>query len=143
MIRRERRREAGTGLAGMLTLFALLFCAGSPASAEWVRAGGTHKYDGYVDMATIAPTRQRVTLWTLKDFKVIRQIPKGPYHSMAVKKQFDCRAGKGRLLQTKYYMEQMGKGRAFFTTQGTRQWSRVIPGSDGETEWKIACQIAS
>ena len=36
------------------------------ASAEWVRVGGTHKYDGYVDMATIGQTEQTVTLWTLK-----------------------------------------------------------------------------
>lgn len=136
------RMRRGLCLAGMLVLFGLLLCTVGPASAEWVRAGGTHKYDGYVDMATIAPTGQRVTLWTLRDFKVTRQIPTGPYHSMAVKKQFDCRAGKGRLLRTKYYTEQMGKGRAFFSTKGTRQWSRVIPGSDGETEWKIACQIA-
>ena len=110
------------------------------AAGEWVRAGGTHKYDAYVDMTTIAPTDQKVTLWTLKDFKIIKYLPRGSYRSMLVKKQFDCREGLSRLLRMKYYVGQMGKGRALYSSQGARRWSRVIPGSDAEKEWTIACQ---
>ena len=96
--------------------------------------GLTHKYDGYLDMTTTAPTTETVRLWTMKDFKVTRQIPSGWYRSMKIKKQFDCRNNRSRLLSSKYYTGQ--------TAQGTRQWSRVIPGSDGEAEWKIACRKA-
>ena len=42
------------------------------ASAEWVRTGGTDKYDGYVDMATIGQTGKNVMLWTLRDFTATR-----------------------------------------------------------------------
>jgi len=56
------RMGRGLYLTGMAVLFALLFCTGSSASAEWTHAGGTHKYDGYVDMTTITPTGEKVTL---------------------------------------------------------------------------------
>ncbi len=110
------------------------------ASAEWVRVGGTHKYDGYVDMATIGQTEQTVTLWTLRDFTVTRQVARGPYRSMKTKKQYDCRNNRSRLLFTKYYAEQMGKGRLVYQGKGTKQWAKVAPGSDGEAEWKVACR---
>ena len=112
----------------------------SAASAEWLMVGGTHKYDGYVDMATIGPTGKTVTLWTLKDFKVDRQIPQGTYRSVRIKKQIDCEARKSRPLQTKYYATQMGKGRPLQSGKATREWSRVTAGSDGEAELKIACK---
>lgn len=110
------------------------------ASAEWVRTGGTHKYDGYVDMATIGQTDKNVTLWTLRDFTVTRQVARGPYRSVKTKKQYDCRNNRSRLLFSKYYAEQMGKGRLVYQGQGTKQWARVAPGSDGEAEWKVACR---
>jgi hypothetical protein len=110
------------------------------ASAEWVRVGGTHKYDGYVDMTTIGRTEQTVTLWTLRDFTVTRQVARGPYRSMKTKKQYDCRNNRSRLLFAKYYAEQMGKGRLVYQGKGTKQWAKVAPGSDGEAEWKVACR---
>lgn len=110
------------------------------ASAEWVRAGGTHKYDGYVDMATIGQTDKSVTLWTLRDLTVTRQVARGPYRSVKTKKQYDCRNNRSRLLFSKYYAEQMGKGRLVYQGKGTKQWAKVAPGSDGEVEWKVACR---
>lgn len=110
------------------------------ASAEWVRVGGTHKYDGYVEMTTIGRTEQMVTLWTLRDFTVTRQVARGPYRSMKTKKQYDCRNNRSRLLFAKYYAEQMGKGRLVYQGKGTKQWAKVAPGSDGEAEWKVACR---
>ncbi|MCS6291374.1 MAG: hypothetical protein H8K10_20715 [Nitrospira sp.] len=121
-----------------VTVVALLWC--NAASAEWILVGGTNKYDGYVDVARIGQTGKAVTLWTLKDFNVDRQIPQGTYRSVRIKKQFDCLAHKSRPLQTKYYATQMGKGRPLRSGKGTREWSRVTPGSDGEAELKIACK---
>jgi hypothetical protein len=110
------------------------------ASAEWVRTGGTHKYDGYVDMATIGQTDKNVTLWTLRDFTVTRQVARGPYRSVKTKKQYDCRNNRSRLLFSKYYAEQMGRGRLVYQGKGTKQWAKVAPGGDGEAEWKVACR---
>ena len=124
----------------VLLIIAAILLVGGTASAEWVLVGGTHKYDGYVDMATIGPTGKTVTFWTLKDFKVDRQIPQGTYRSVKIKKQIDCEAGKSRPLQTKYYAGQMGKGRPMQGGKATREWSRVTPGSDGEAEFKVVCK---
>ena len=65
------------------------------AAAEWARVGGTHKYDRYVDMTTIGVSGQRVTLWTLRDFRIERAIPRGPYRSLTIKRQYDCRQRYG------------------------------------------------
>ncbi len=122
----------------LVTFSTLLLC--SAASAEWLLVGGTHKYDEYLDMATIGPTGRTVTFWTLKDFKVDRQLPHATYRSVRIKKQIDCLARKSRPLQTTYYATQMGKGRPLQSGKGTREWSRVTPGSDGEVELKVACK---
>lgn len=128
-------------MRGLWVLVLATLCYGE-ASAEWVRVGGTHKYDGYVDMATIGRTEQTATLWTLRDFTVIRQVVRGPYRSVKTKKQYDCRNYRSRLLFTKYYAEQMGQGRVVYQGKGTKQWAKVAPGSDGEAEWKVACRKA-
>jgi hypothetical protein len=119
-----------------------IFIACGPASAEWVRVGGTHKFDAYADLATIGVTDRKTTMWTMKNFKIVRQIPRGAYRSLTIKKQYDRRNHQSRQLRSKYYTEPMAKGRLLFAGKGTKQWSRVIPGSDVETEWKIACTQA-
>lgn len=124
----------------LVMMMGAMLLVGGTASAEWVLVGGTHKYDGYVDMATIGPSGKTVTFWTLKDFKVDRQIPQGTYRSVKLKKQIDCETRKSRPLQTKYYAGQMAKGRPMQAGKATREWSRVTPGSDGEVEFKIACK---
>lgn len=93
----------------LVTFSTLLLC--SAASAEWLLVGGTHKYDEYLDMATIGPTGRTVTFWTLKDFKVDRQLPHATYRSVRIKKQIDCLARKSRPLQTTYYVpHKWGRG---------------------------------
>jgi hypothetical protein len=77
----------------------------------------------------------------MKDFHLIRQIPRGAYCSVKTKKQYDCRGNRSRLLLSKYFTEPMGKGRLLLAGAGTKQWSRVILSSNSETEWKIACKV--
>jgi hypothetical protein len=132
--------KARSRMVRWLSVALLMLLSYGTASAEWVRVGGTHKYDGYMDMATIGSSDHLVTLWTLKDFTVTRQVARGPYRSMKTKKQYDCRNNRSRLLFSKYYADQMGKGRLVYQGKGTKQWAKVAPGSDGEAEWKVACR---
>lgn len=110
------------------------------AAAEWVRVGGTHKYDRYVNMTTIGVSGQKVTLWTLRDFRVERAIPRGPYRSLTIKRQYDCSQRRSRPLRIQYYPQGMGLGRVLYAAPATREWSRVVPGSDDDAEMKIACR---
>jgi len=112
------------------------------AAAEWARVGGTHKYDRYVDMTTIGVSEQRVTLWTLRDFRVERAIPRGPYRSLTIKRQYDCSQRKSRPLRARYYPDGMAQGLVLYAAPATREWSRVVPGSDDDAEMKVACRQA-
>ncbi len=102
----------------------------SLSAADWVRVGGTHKYDRYVDTTTIGVSGQKVTLWTLRDFRFERAIPRGPYRSLKIKRQYDCDHGKSRPLHVRYYPQAMAQGRVLYAAPATREWSRVVPGSD-------------
>lgn len=110
------------------------------AAAEWARVGGTHKYARYVDMTTIGVSGQRVTLWTLRDFRVERAIPRGSYRSLTIKRQYDCSQRKSRPLRTRYYPDGMAQGLVLYAAPATREWSRVVPGSDDDAEMKVACR---
>lgn len=112
----------------------------SLAAAEWAKVGGTHKYDRYVDMTTIGVSGQRVTLWTLRDFRVERAIPRGPYRSLTIKRQYDCSQRKSRPLRARYYPDGMAQGLVLYAAPATREWSRVVPGSDDDAEMKVACR---
>jgi len=94
----------------------LLFAtpAVSLAAAEWVRVGGTHKYDRYVDVTTIGVSGANATLWTLRDFRVERAIPGGAYRSLKIKRQYDCDQRKSRHLHVRYYPEALAQGRVLY-----------------------------
>lgn len=113
------------------------------AATEWVRVGGTHKYDRYVDVTTIGVSGSKVTLWTLRDFRVERVIPRGPYRSLTIKRQYDCSQRKSRPLQIRYYPQAMARGRMLYAAPATREWSRVGPVSDDNAEMKVACRQSS
>ena len=112
----------------------------SLAAADWVRIGGTHKYDRYVDMTTIGVSGPKVTLWTLRDFRIERAIPGGPYRSLRIKRQYDCYQRKSRPLHVQYYPQALAQGRVLYAAPATREWSRVVPGSDDDVEMKVACR---
>ena len=114
-------------------------CA-SLAAAEWIRVGGTHKYDRYVDVTTIGVSGVKVTLWTLRDFRAERAIPRGPYRSLKIKRQYDCRQMKSRPLHIRHYPQAMAQGLVLYAAPATREWSRVVPGSDDDAEMKVACR---
>jgi hypothetical protein len=128
----------------MIGMSAGLFLFDAPgaslATAEWARVGGTHKFDRYVDTTTIGLSGQKATLWTLRDFRVERAIPRGPYRSLTIKRQYDCSQRKSRPLHIRYYPQGMARGRVLYAAPATREWSRVVPGSDDDAEMKVACQ---
>ena len=130
----------------MIVIYAGLFLhdtlRANLAAAEWARVGGTHKYDRYVDMTTIGWSGHKATLWTLRDFRVERAIPRGPYRSLTIKRQYDCSQRRSRPLRTRYYPDGMAQGHVLYAAPATREWSRVVPGSDDDAGMKVACRQA-
>jgi hypothetical protein len=115
MIQRMNRRHLLIGLS--IGLFLCQTSVESVAADEWVRVGGTHKYDRYVNMTSIGVWGPTVTLWTLRDFRVQR-----------------------RPLHVRYYPKAFAQGPVLYAAPATREWSRVVPGSDDATEMKVACR---
>jgi len=136
MLRNRLHLKTGLGLG--------LFLYHAPvtglAADEWVRVGGTHKYDRYVNMTSIGAWGPTVTLWTLRDFRVERAIPRGPYRSLKIKRQYHCDQRKSRPLYVRYYPLALAQGPVLYAAPATREWSRVVPGSDDDTEMKVACR---
>lgn len=110
------------------------------AADQWVRVGGTHKYDRYVNMTSIGVWGPTVTLWTLRDFRVERAIPRGPYRSLKIKRQYHCDQRKSRPLHVRYYPHALAQGPVLYAAPATREWSRVVPGSDDDAEMTVACR---
>ncbi len=65
-------------MIGMVGIFLGSMPAATLSASNWIRVGGTHKYDRYVDMTTIGVSETKATLWTLRDFRFERAIPRGP-----------------------------------------------------------------
>lgn len=135
-------RRASIMIGMSMGIFLFGTAGASLAAAEWARVGGTHKYDRYVDTTTIGLSGEKATLWTLRDFRVERAIPRGPYRSLTIKRQYDCSQRKGRPLHIRYYPQGMARGRVLYAAPATREWSRVVPGSDDDAEMKVACRQA-
>jgi len=133
-------RQARTIIGLSLGLFLYDTPGVSQTAPDWMRIGGTHKYDRYVDMTTIGVSGAKVTLWTLRDFRIERAIPSGPYRSLKIKRQYDCGQRKSRPLHIQYYPQALAQGRVLYAAPATHEWSRVIPGSDDDAEMKIACR---
>lgn len=110
------------------------------AADEWVRVGGTHKYDRYVSINSIGVWGPTVTLWTLRDFYIERAIPRGAYRSLKIKRQYHCNQRKRRPLHVRYYPQALAQGPVLYAAPATREWSRVVPGSDDDAEMKVACR---
>lgn len=128
---------------GMVGILLGSMPAATLSASNWIRVGGTHKYDRYVDMTTIGLSETKATLWTLRDFRFERAIPRGPYRSLKIKRQYDCRQRKSRPLHVRYYPQAMAQGRIVYAAPATREWSRVVPGSDDDAEMKVACRTVS
>lgn len=131
------------GLSIGLGLFLWQAPVASLAADEWVRVGGTHKYDRHVNMTSIGVWGPTVTLWTLRDFRVQRTIPGGPYRSMKIKRQYHCDQRKSRPLHVRYYPQALARGPVLYAAPATREWSRVVPGSDDDAEMKVACRTVA
>lgn len=130
-------------MIGMVGILLGSMPAATLSASNWIRVGGTHKYDRYVDMTTIGLPETKATLWTLRDFQLERAIPHGPYRSLKIKRQYDCRQRKSRPLHVRYYPQAMAQGRIVYAAPATREWSRVVPGSDDDAEMKVACRAVS
>jgi hypothetical protein len=118
-----------------LTLVAV---ASSSAMAAWVKVSESETAIVYVDPATLTRAGNRTTLWELTDYKIVTD-ENNPYRSVKRHYEFDCQEMALRSLSISTYAEKSAGGRMILTITDPAKWFLAMPGTIGETLWKIAC----
>jgi hypothetical protein len=124
-----------------LLLIILLFLSSSPAYAEWVEVEGGDKFTAYVDTETIRRKGNLVKIWVLDDFKTVRTASGKSYLSIKSLDEYDCAEAQIRNLALYAYSGQMGTGEIVEPlSDDPSKWTPIIPGSVGQTKWKLVCK---
>ncbi|MDO9009470.1 MAG: hypothetical protein Q8K57_18265 [Thiobacillus sp.] len=93
----------------------------------------------YADYDTIQRSGNKLTIWTLNDFKAIQEIDGVKYLSIKTQEEFNCDDGQTRSLMHVAYSGNMENGQVVNSYEKTTTWSPVKPGSIGERQSKGAC----
>ena len=121
----------------MRYLVLLLMVFALPASAEWVRYGGSDESNPYYDPATIRVNGHLRRVWTIQDLK--RREPEG-YMSFRSLVEYDCREERNRVLSFSAHPEPMAGGRIMVSSDSPGQWKYIVPESIGQALLKILCK---
>ena len=94
----------------------------------------------YVDPTTIRRNSNLVKMWQFYDFKTVQTV--GSIRFLTAKEQweFDCAEERSRVVARKEFSGNMGSGTMVSTNSQVGKWVPVIPGSIGQTVWKVACE---
>jgi hypothetical protein len=124
-----------------LLLFILLVLNSGPAYAEWVkvRDGDGAGKTVYVDPTTIRRNSNLVKMWQFYDYKSVQTVGGVRFLSAKEQWEFDCVEERSRVVALKEFSGNMGSGTVVYTNSQVGKWIPVMPGSIGQTVWKVAC----
>ena len=127
----------------MKILIAVLLAVFSTSvMAEWTRVSGsdTDTSTAYADLSTIRKSGNKVKMWVLLDYKVVRTVDGMRYLSMTNQFEYDCKEETSRILAFLWYSKNMGAGEVVYTSGAMHEEPRPIPpGSMIEGIFKVAC----
>lgn len=109
------------------------------AITEWVEVFKSNQQTLYANPSSLLRNGFKVKMWRLTDYKVPEINGDFVYSSKKLYEEYDCQNEKYRLLYVSLYPENMGAGKAMHTHSETYSWQRVLPDTDGEAMWEIAC----
>ena len=124
-------------------LILLLLLVSTSVFAEWTRV--TESADGdmttYIDYGTIKKKGHKVKVWNLFDYKTVRiGAANERYLSSVTRFEYDCEEEMVRQLDVHWYSRNMRQGEIVFSYPNVKDEAEsVMPGSIGETLFKIAC----
>lgn len=122
----------------------VMSCSAGLAQAEWVKVmdgSGAGGYTIYFETTSLGIDKKRglVKVRLLYDFKTAQTNHKGPYLSIRVQQQYDCKEERSRILESSHFDGNMANGKSVSTDTTEEPWKPVAPGTIGETLWKMAC----
>lgn len=110
------------------------------AITEWVEVFKSNQQTLYANPSSLLRNGFNVKMWRLTDYKVPEINGDFVYSSKKLYEEYDCQNEKYRLLYVSLYPENMGAGKAMYTRSETYSWQRVLPDTDSEAMWEIACE---
>ena len=127
----------------MLTL--LLAVLSSSAMAEltkWIFVSRQEAFIIYADTATIRKAGSIAQMWDLADAKAGKAFG-GVKKTLSFKmeREYDCGNQQLRLLYISWYSGNMGAGEITGSNADPSDWRPVLPGTEGERFWQIACGV--
>lgn len=121
-------------------VFVALMFSGNVA-ADWDLVNEYGGARSYVDKATIRRSDMLSRMWTLSDYTDVQDVGKLSYLSAKNMYEFDCANELLRAVAVIQYTGQLGRGDFVWSwTDFNEKWNPVVPGTGGETLWKIGCQ---
>jgi hypothetical protein len=122
-------------------LITLLLLSSGPAYAEWVKISASDEAGKtvYVDPSTIRRNSNLVKMWQFYDYKTVQTVGGIRFLTAEEQWEFDCAEGLSRVLALKEFSGNMGSGTMVRTNSQVGKWIAVMPGSIGQSVWKVAC----
>ena len=124
-----------------LFLITLLLLSSESVFAAWVKVsdGDETGKSVYVDPTTIRRNSNLVKMWQLYDYKTVQTVGGIRFLTAEEQWEFDCAEERGRVVALKEFSGNMASGTMVFTNSQVSRWLPVIPGTTGQTVWKMAC----
>ncbi len=107
--------------------------------AEWIKVNEDDKSSYYADYATIRKAGNKVKIWTLVDFKSVKDVDGVKSLSLKRQLELDCKEERTRDLTYTFFSENMGFGNVLWSTNKANKWKAVGPDSVGMLVWETAC----
>ena len=127
-----------------IILMVMLAVVSTSVRAEWVLVSGSTD-DGisaYADSSTIRKKNNRVTMWTLIDYRVPQKSEGKTFMSVKSQNEYDCRTEQSRIIYANVYLKSMARGEVVSASIKPRNWEQNEPDSVGEALWGIACEVS-
>ena len=123
-----------------LLIAALLAVFSTSVLAEWTEVDGNGDFTAYADRSTIRKSGNRVKMWDLTDFKVVKTVQGKSRLSGASQQEYDCKEETIKVLTFIWYSKNMGVGEVVYSS-GTMHEEPIpmSPSSIGEALFKVAC----
>jgi hypothetical protein len=109
--------------------------------SEWVSVYETAQLRATVsvDPDTIHRKGDLVEFWFLYDYKTTQSGRGRPVLSTKTQGEFDCEAGRSRILAVTDFSGNVGSGKVVYSNSDKQKWEAVAPGSLGQVLWRFAC----
>ena len=106
----------------------------------WMKLGTSDGSNFYVDPASIVKSGNKVTMWSLLDYKEAKTFEGLPYMSLKAQGEYDCEKEQLRVIAGTRQSEAMGAGDAISSISEPSEWNAVAPNGVGRVFWNHACE---